>query len=178
MTVVPTSHDTTTDGIDPDTLRSSSDGTASSNNATSATEAISTSLGSAMPSKPSQNTGTGIALRFPLVAIASMGLSATLYSIVPRETGYELAAISRSLNEPWQIGGLLAWKIFEIFVPWTMGLDCAICSILLSRLRADLILQTTTSAAFSSSRKHPTTRSFRSSTRSTGPPSCSALQST
>ena len=63
-------------------------------------------------------------IRFPLVAILSLGLSASLYSIVPDLAGFELATVSRSLNEPWQIGALLGWRVTELFVAWSFGLDC------------------------------------------------------
>jgi len=56
--------------------------------------------------------------------VLSLGLSAGLYSFVPDVAGYELATVSRSLNEPWQIGGLLAWKMAEIAIAWSAGLDC------------------------------------------------------
>lgn len=61
---------------------------------------------------------------FPLAVIISFASSAGLYSYVPEIAGYELATVSRSLNEPWQIGGLLLWKLAEISIAWFFGLDC------------------------------------------------------
>lgn len=62
-------------------------------------------------------------VRFPLAVVMSLGLSAALYSFVPELTGYDLAAVSRSLNEPWQIGALLAWKVSEVLMAWLAGFD-------------------------------------------------------
>lgn len=72
----------------------------------------------------SQNSRLPGWIGFPLAALLSFGLSAGLYSFVPDFTGYELATVSRSLNEPWQIAGLLLWKFTAIAVIWTAGLDC------------------------------------------------------
>jgi hypothetical protein len=60
---------------------------------------------------------------YPLSIILSPALSALLYSFVPDIMGAPLAAVSRSLNEPWQIGGLLAWRLLEITLAWSAGLD-------------------------------------------------------
>jgi len=61
---------------------------------------------------------------FPLAVVISFGLSAGLYSFVPDVAGYELATVSRSLNEPWQIAALLLWKLVELSIAWSSGLDC------------------------------------------------------
>lgn len=63
-------------------------------------------------------------IRFPLATLLSLGLSATLYSVVPEVAGFELATVSRSLNEPWHIGALLGWKVLELAVAWGAGYDC------------------------------------------------------
>ncbi|THY36374.1 hypothetical protein D6D01_00469 [Aureobasidium pullulans] len=60
---------------------------------------------------------------YPMSIIMSPALSAGLYSFVPDMMGAPLAAVSRSLNEPWQIGGLLAWRLLEITIGWSFGLD-------------------------------------------------------
>ncbi|KAG9674314.1 hypothetical protein KCU99_g7647, partial [Aureobasidium melanogenum] len=60
---------------------------------------------------------------YPLSIILSPALSALLYSFVPDIMGAPLAAVSRSLNEPWQIGGLLAWRLLEITLGWFCRLD-------------------------------------------------------
>ncbi|KAI4764681.1 hypothetical protein E4T52_00367 [Aureobasidium sp. EXF-3400] len=60
---------------------------------------------------------------YPLSLILSPALSALLYSFVPDIMGAPLAAVSRSLNEEWQIGALLAWRLLEITLAWSTGLD-------------------------------------------------------
>jgi hypothetical protein len=60
---------------------------------------------------------------YPLSLILSPALSALLYSFVPDIMGAPLAAVSRSLNEEWQIGALLAWRLLEITLAWSAGLD-------------------------------------------------------
>ena len=60
---------------------------------------------------------------YPLSIILSPALSALLYSFVPDIMGAPLAAVSRSLNEEWQIGALLAWRLLEITLAWSTGLD-------------------------------------------------------
>ncbi|KAL1297018.1 hypothetical protein AAFC00_004612 [Neodothiora populina] len=62
-------------------------------------------------------------IAFPLTVVLSLGLSASLYSAVPQLVGYELAAVSRTIDEPWEIGSLLAWKVVEMAVSWSVGLD-------------------------------------------------------
>ena len=74
--------------------------------------------------RASQKTRLPSWFSFPVSLVLSLGLSAGLYSFVPDVAGYELATVSRSLNEPWQIGGLLAWKMAEIAIAWSAGLDC------------------------------------------------------
>lgn len=49
-------------------------------------------------------------IQFPLVVILSLSSSALLYSFAAEHTAGELATISRSLNEWWEIGALVAWR--------------------------------------------------------------------
>jgi hypothetical protein len=49
-------------------------------------------------------------LRFPLLVILSLSLSSLLYSFAAQYTAGELAAVSRSLNEWWEVGVLTAWR--------------------------------------------------------------------
>ena len=60
---------------------------------------------------------------YPLSIILTPALSALLYSFVPDIMGAPLAAVSRSLNEEWQIGALFAWRLLEITLAWSTGLD-------------------------------------------------------
>lgn len=63
-------------------------------------------------------------IRFPLAVILALGSSAGLYSVAAQLTGFELATVSRTLDEPWQIGALLAWRVVELYVAWSSGFDC------------------------------------------------------
>lgn len=49
-------------------------------------------------------------LRFPLLVILSLSLSSLLYSFAAEYTAGELASVSRSLNEWWEVGALVGWK--------------------------------------------------------------------
>jgi hypothetical protein len=49
-------------------------------------------------------------IQFPLVVILSLSSSALLYSLSAEYTAGELAAVSRSLNEWWEVGALVGWK--------------------------------------------------------------------
>lgn len=75
---------------------------------------------------PSRKNGLPTWIAFPLAVSLSFGLSATLYSLpaLPGISDYELAKVSRSLNDAWQIGGIVAWKVSEIGIAWSAGLDC------------------------------------------------------
>ncbi|GAM82270.1 hypothetical protein ANO11243_002490 [Dothideomycetidae sp. 11243] len=62
-------------------------------------------------------------VRFPTVVVLALGISAALYSVAAELTGFELATVSRSLNEPWQIFGLVGWRIVELYIFWVSGYD-------------------------------------------------------
>lgn len=49
-------------------------------------------------------------LRFPLLVVLSLSLSSLLYSFSAEFTMGELASVSRSLNEWWEVGLLVGWK--------------------------------------------------------------------
>jgi hypothetical protein len=49
-------------------------------------------------------------IQFPLVVILSLSSSALLYSFTAEYTAGELATISRSLNEWWEVGALVGWR--------------------------------------------------------------------
>jgi hypothetical protein len=49
-------------------------------------------------------------IQFPLVVILSLSSSALLYSFAAEYTAGELATVSRSLNEWWQVGALVGWR--------------------------------------------------------------------
>lgn len=64
------------------------------------------------------------AVRFPLACLLSLGLSTGLYSIVASTAGVELASVSRDLQDPWAIGGLVAWKTAGLAFAWYASYDC------------------------------------------------------
>ena len=49
-------------------------------------------------------------VQFPLVVVLSLVSSALLYSFAAEYTTGELATVSRSLNEWWEVGALLGWR--------------------------------------------------------------------
>jgi len=120
MTVEAKQDNYLTDGtLDPDTLRASGDKTASGVSSISPTSNFSSVMSSsASPHRASQW------LLFPVAAIASLGLSAVALSYVPQLTGYELATVSRRIDEPADILALVAWRVLEIGIAWFSGLDC------------------------------------------------------
>jgi len=50
------------------------------------------------------------ALRFPLVVVLNLFLSSLLYTFASEYTAEEYATVSRSLNEWYEVGALVAWK--------------------------------------------------------------------
>lgn len=62
-------------------------------------------------------------MRFPLLVVLSLSLSGLLYSFVAEYTTGELASVSRSLNEWWEVGALVGWKAFELGLGWFGGYD-------------------------------------------------------
>ncbi|KAF1986837.1 hypothetical protein K402DRAFT_311293, partial [Aulographum hederae CBS 113979] len=63
------------------------------------------------------------AVRFPLLIVLTTSANSILFSLASPFLGLELATISRSLNEPWQVIATLAWAVFSLAVPWVMKLD-------------------------------------------------------
>ncbi|MCJ1255372.1 hypothetical protein MMC24_003188 [Lignoscripta atroalba] len=74
----------------------------------------------AMPSQPAPLPASKLPapLRFPLVVILSLTLSALLYSFTSEFTAGDLSSVSRSLNEWWQVSGLVGWKATELAIGW------------------------------------------------------------
>ncbi|KAI9809500.1 MAG: hypothetical protein M1827_006806 [Pycnora praestabilis] len=66
------------------------------------------------------------AMRFPLLAILSLSFSSLLYTLAADFAVGELAGVSRSLNEWWEVLGLVGWRIVELGVGWYGGYDAAI----------------------------------------------------
>lgn len=103
--------------LSANSLRTSTDITASN----SPTSRLAANMASKSASQTSRLPSW---IGFPLAVVVSLGLSASLYSVVPDLIGYELAAVSRTLDEPWAIGSLLGWKVSELAIAWSSGLDC------------------------------------------------------
>ena len=57
------------------------------------------------------------AVQFPLVVVLSLASSALLYSLAAEYTAGELATVSRSLNEWWEVGALLGWRTLVFACP-------------------------------------------------------------
>ena len=57
-------------------------------------------------------------LRFPLVVLLNLSLSAVLFSISSQYTAGDLSSVSRSVNQWWEVGGLLGCKALELAVGW------------------------------------------------------------
>lgn len=49
-------------------------------------------------------------LQFPLVALLSLTLSSLLYSITSEYTAADIASVSRSLDQWWEVVALLLWR--------------------------------------------------------------------
>ncbi|KAK5122270.1 hypothetical protein LTR85_004181 [Meristemomyces frigidus] len=62
-------------------------------------------------------------IRFPLIVLLSFSLSTLFYSLVADWAGVELAAVSRTYDEQWQVGAVLTWKFAELCTAWYAGYD-------------------------------------------------------
>jgi hypothetical protein len=51
-----------------------------------------------------------VILRFPLVVTLSLTLSALLYSFAAEYTSGDLAKVSRTLDQWWQVSVLVGWR--------------------------------------------------------------------
>ncbi|CZT02055.1 uncharacterized protein RAG0_09383 [Rhynchosporium agropyri] len=57
-------------------------------------------------------------LRFPIVVTLSLTLSALLYSVAAEYTAGDLARVSRTLDQWWQVSVLIGWRTFELGLGW------------------------------------------------------------
>ena len=57
-------------------------------------------------------------LRFPILVLLSLTLSAFLYSFTSEFTAGDLSSVSRSVNDWWEVTGLLGVKTLELAVGW------------------------------------------------------------
>jgi hypothetical protein len=58
-------------------------------------------------------------LRFPLVVLLSLTLSSLLYSFASSQTA-DLARVSRSLDQWWQVGALVGWRTLVTLHPYLL----------------------------------------------------------
>jgi len=49
-------------------------------------------------------------LRFPLLVLLNLALSSLVYSLISDYTGGDLASVSRSLDQWWELAAVLGWK--------------------------------------------------------------------
>jgi len=62
-------------------------------------------------------------VRFPLLVVLSLTLSSLLYSFAAEYTAGDLAGVSRSLNDWWEVGALVGWRTFELGLGWFGNYD-------------------------------------------------------
>ncbi|KAK4690277.1 hypothetical protein P7C71_g6476, partial [Lecanoromycetidae sp. Uapishka_2] len=65
---------------------------------------------------PAPSSNFPAQLRFPLLVVLSMVLSSILYSVASPFTSGDLATVSRSHDEWWEVTGLLGWKAAQLAV--------------------------------------------------------------
>ncbi|KAL2803060.1 hypothetical protein BJX63DRAFT_86548 [Aspergillus granulosus] len=61
--------------------------------------------------------------RLILAVLASLTLSSSLFTLTSHITLGELGRVSKHLEEWWEMGGLIAWKVVEIGLAWILGYD-------------------------------------------------------
>lgn len=62
--------------------------------------------------------------RFGICVLSSLMISSLLYKLTASITVDDFAHVSKSLQEPWEIVGLIAWRAVEIGLVWIMTFDC------------------------------------------------------
>ena len=63
-------------------------------------------------------------VRFPLVTILSLSISAGAYTVVADWSGLEMASVSRDLHDEWQVAAVLGWKLVSLAAAWMSGYAC------------------------------------------------------
>ena len=72
---------------------------------------------------PAPNTKLPAQLRFPLLVLMTWTLFGTLWSTISPFTAGDLATVSRSRDDWWNIVGLMVWKAALVAVGWYGGYD-------------------------------------------------------
>ena len=67
---------------------------------------------------PPLDTHSVPGLRFPLAVLLNLTISALLYSVTSDFRAGDLSSVSRSVNEWWEVAGLLGGKIVELAIGW------------------------------------------------------------
>lgn len=62
-------------------------------------------------------------VRFVLVILSSLMLSSALLTATAGYTYGDLGAVSKPLEEWWEVGGLIAWEAVELGLQWFLGFD-------------------------------------------------------
>lgn len=57
-------------------------------------------------------------LLFPALVVLSLTLSSALYSVASVLTVGDLSSVSRSLDDWWEVAGLIGWRILTLAVGW------------------------------------------------------------
>lgn len=61
--------------------------------------------------------------RFLLFVVSSFASNAILISLKSGSSFSDLGAVSKQLDAWWEVGGLVAWRAFELGVAWLLDLD-------------------------------------------------------
>lgn len=93
-----------------------------------------------LPSAPISISMLPAALRFPLVVVFSLTLSSVFYSLSSAFTAGDLSSVSRSLNEWWEVAGLVGWKATELAIGWWGQYDGTFSLLLLQYCRYNNIM--------------------------------------
>lgn len=72
---------------------------------------------------PAPHTKLPAQLRFPLLVLMTWTLFGTLWSTISPFTAGDLATVSRSRDDWWNIVGLMVWKAALVAVGWYGGYD-------------------------------------------------------
>ena len=72
---------------------------------------------------PAPNSKLPAQLRFPLLVLMTWTLFGTLWSTISPFMAGDLATVSRSRDDWWNIVGLMVWKAALVAVGWYGGYD-------------------------------------------------------
>lgn len=70
------------------------------------------------PHRPSNVEKILSVLHFPFLVLFSLTLSSALYTFASGFTAGDLSSVSRSIDDWWQVAGLIGWKTAELAVGW------------------------------------------------------------